>query len=93
MLFCSQPGDEVLEVLIDELGSIVGKNGQRHPKPDEYVSFVKAENILCCYFGQCFCFDPLGEVVDNHNQVLVLVGAGDEWSEETRQTIMVMIRT
>ena len=55
-----------------KLSPIVCHQAFRHTKPAHYVLPYKALDLVCGDLGHWLCFDPLGEVLNRHYQVLHL---------------------
>ena len=79
-----QLGNEFLEVFARELHPIVDDNRLWNAEISKDVSFVEIENVSRGDSSQRFCLYLLGEVVDNHYQIFVLVRSHHKWSKEVQ---------
>ena len=82
MLGRAKFGDELMEGVVSELGSVFDDYRLWDAKANEDISFVEVKDVLGSDFGQGFGFYLLGEVVDHYYQIFVLIVSDHEWAEE-----------
>ncbi len=76
----SQSNAVILEVGAGELGAVVCYDAVRQSISAEYP-FDKLDGIIGLDFPRGRRFNPLGELVDGHEQELVAALSSWEWSE------------
>ena len=59
---------ELLEVVACELGSVVGDNLMWDPVASDHVRPQELSDLKVCYSAECFCFDPIREVVSYYQE-------------------------
>lgn len=73
VLFGLKFGHEFLEFFVGELCVVVDHYHMWYPEAGRQVHILKAEDVLCRDFGECFGLDPFSKVVYGDDQVFVLV--------------------
>lgn len=69
VFFGAELGDEIFELPVCELSSIVGYQCLWYSKSGKHVSLVEAEYIVCYDFGKGLVFNPLSKIVNDDDQV------------------------
>ena len=73
--------EEALKKFVAEIQTSITSYGFGNPKSREYILLQKFQNHPVVYCPARNCFNPLGHIVNSHQNVEVSKG-GREWSHE-----------